>query len=213
METSFIVGWGRRHGYSQPTRPASPTAGRRTVGGTGRRGATLVFMAEIDPRLGQVIGSHLHRHPISGKNPNAVLLHAPRGISQYFMSTFEGDTETGIGQHFADNTLKFNQVFFSQVFFSNRPKAYKGLSPRNRGGSQAALDNRAPYMIRAPDFGKHKTRPWPESSEVRGICPPLPRPSNGPRLPRPTRRYGGRSRGGSSPRPAWPAGRRWWCSG
>ncbi len=74
----------------------------------GRLGGAVIPMTEVNAPLGEVVRGHLNGDPIARQNTDAIFLHTTRGVSQYLMSTFQGDTKTGIRQDFADDAFEFD---------------------------------------------------------------------------------------------------------
>ena len=82
----------------------------------GRCTATLALdVAEGDPALAQVVGRHLERNRIAGKNADVVLLHAARGIGHQLMAVLQRDAKTGIRQHLGHGALHLDQFFLGQT--------------------------------------------------------------------------------------------------
>src|SRR6516162_2866200 len=79
------------------------------------RCGAFVFVAEIDPALGQVVGSHFHGNSIAGKDTDAVFLHPSGGIGQSFVPIVELYSEAGVGEQLLYGTFELNQIFFSQT--------------------------------------------------------------------------------------------------
>src|SRR5271166_6378729 len=58
----------------------------------------FVFVAEVDPGLGQVVGGHFHGDSIAGKNADAVFLHPAGRIGKSFVPIIELYSEAGVGE-------------------------------------------------------------------------------------------------------------------
>ncbi len=71
-------------------------------------------MTEIDAPLGEIVRSHLNGDPIARQNADAILFHTTRSVSQHFMSAFQSNAKTSVGQNFTDNAFEFDKIFLGQ---------------------------------------------------------------------------------------------------
>src|SRR6516225_4186276 len=60
--------------------------------------STLVFVAEVDAALGQVVRSHFHGYSISSEDTNAVFLHPAGRIGESFVPIVELYSKAGVGK-------------------------------------------------------------------------------------------------------------------
>src|SRR5215469_8836291 len=93
-----------------------------------RRGAVLV--AEINAALGEIVGRHLDRDAVAGKDADAVLLHPAGGIGQSFVAVVEPYTKPRIGQELKHRALEFDQFFLCQKPFSSLLSPKRGTPKR-----------------------------------------------------------------------------------
>ncbi len=80
-----------------------------------RRGRNVLCREAVDDApLLQVVGGHLHSHPISGKNPDAVYAHASRKVAEEFvifdLVAGNANPEHGVRKRFLHDADEFDYV-------------------------------------------------------------------------------------------------------
>jgi hypothetical protein len=82
-----------------------PAASRRAIG---RR---AIFDAERDPRFVQIVRTHLHLHPISGRDLDVVLAELSGNVSEDNVAVRQFDAKHRPGQHGDDLSFYFDRVW------------------------------------------------------------------------------------------------------
>ena len=68
-----------------------------------------------NPRLGGVVGRHLHPHPIADGQANKTFAHFARNMREHEMLVRERYSEHRSGQHACDRSLQLNGLFCIHV--------------------------------------------------------------------------------------------------
>src|SRR5438270_12544740 len=87
-----------------------------------------------DAALGQVVGSHLHRHRITGEDADVVLAHLARDVGGDYVAVLQLHPESRIGQGLDDLAFHLDRVFFGHIAlngFRGRELEHKARSPGN----------------------------------------------------------------------------------
>ena len=88
------------------------SAGTLDVGPRTAWGLVVLVPKSYAP-FGEIIRSELDTHPIAGKYADAMLTHLAVHIGDDVMPIAQSDDEPSVRQHFADDTLHLDHLFFS----------------------------------------------------------------------------------------------------
>lgn len=89
------------------------------------RWATFFDVTESDATLVQVVWGHFQCHTVTRDDADVVFLHFAGGVSDQLVTVVEIDTEAHFRQDFRDETIHFDQFFFSHIPFRLVP-AWRG---------------------------------------------------------------------------------------
>ncbi len=77
----------------------------------------LLLASPHDAAAGDVVGRHLHRDPVAGKDPDKVHPELAGNMRQYDVAFADIHLEHGVGQGFDNGTFKFDYIVFCQNAF------------------------------------------------------------------------------------------------
>ena len=87
------------------------------LGGTGSRTwPTTSDVTEGDAALAEVVRRQLQRHLVTGQDTDVVFPHLARGVSDQLVAVVQRHAKTGIGKDLVNQSVHFNQLFFSHVW-------------------------------------------------------------------------------------------------
>src|SRR5215469_2479237 len=78
-------------------------------------GSAIVFVAEDDATLGEIVGCHFDGNAVAGEDADARLLHAAGGIGKRFVVVVELHAKSRVGQHLSDDAVELDQAFFGHA--------------------------------------------------------------------------------------------------
>ena len=78
-----------------------------------RRGpaTALRLVPEIDPALGEIVGRHLHRHPVAGERADMVLTHLAAGIGEDLVVVIQPHPIVPVREHLGYDAFEFEEFF------------------------------------------------------------------------------------------------------